>query len=313
MDTLSRISNYLPSVRTDPSGRIFQSGQLLFPPWLVLDTIGSIRLPIELEAYIEEISPFDSDLFDWIDFAPFKMISDSRPLFPGHVSTLTKFSRLNIWDSVMALADTKISGGMSSSQFILQTCNRKEIDIRNLALVSMRITVTLLNFECQEKIISHFMGTLFGISNDRESLLVQYVDEPILGEAACRALNLDGAWDSALDTIFRKFAAGHLAFGQTRGDVGELVCSLIMTLAYDAAAIDSFSSLEMKTINSIDKTLITESSDCLKEKLIFSRPITVHQFLKTLLPESAVARIDINNEDIGANMKWLLNGFVSFT
>jgi hypothetical protein len=354
MDTMSRISNYMPSMRRDSSLRITR-GNLLFPPWIYFDTIGSYPAPNQLESYVELIPAADSQSFFPIDFSPFQLITLSRPLFSGHLKKLLLSSVDIIWDSVCELANFKVSGGIPSHKVGTFFAKReyigrgnadssKEVEIRNIALIAMRLCVTPLNFLCQERMVSHYMATLLAISSDRESLLVQYVDEPFLGEAAAAALNRNSLWDDALEVLYRQFCAGHLAFAQDRGDAGELAGALITTLAYDAAvqhsrqsracinvrprpsleSMDQQSQLTPKTLSDVEHDIAPVVIDTwyksmdsnLIDRLIYSRPVTVYQYLKTLLPAKTFDSIDyISNPEL--EMSWhckrMLNGFVAFT
>ena len=306
MDTLSRISNYLPSSRMDASERIAKKGYDLYPPWICIDTMGCLNVPLRLEEYVEYSNPIDDMKFGQVEFRPFQLVSESRPIFSGFLSKLKCGSILELWDSVFSLADVKLSGGITSKQFSKQITDLKEIETRYLALLSIRLSVTPLNFQVQEKMVSHYMATLLAISEDRESLLVQYAEEPIIGEAAASILNTADNWSSAIDIMLKQYSAGYLAFGQTRGDIGELVCCLILTLAYDCAAQSSFNNIS-----------ITEESmqidDNLKNTLIYSRPITVYQFLNTILPEGRANKILMDSKLNSPLVYWLMNGFVSFT
>ncbi|KAI1787010.1 hypothetical protein LXA43DRAFT_1085152 [Ganoderma leucocontextum] len=154
-------------------------------------------------------------------------------------------------------------------------------DAAQTAVLDVRI---MLSFDscrpaalCRERdLVASHMRTAYSIPRDREYLRSGYSSEPILAEAAARQL---GTWrisdpDEKMLEPAVQILRDHLSHGLLdRGERGETAGRLVLTLARDRAVLNAFPEDTHRT---------------------FSRPVTVIEFIKTLL-SPALAQTVLNS------------------
>ena len=149
-------------------------------------------------------------------------------------------------------------------------------EIAQTAVLDVRIKLSFSRtsvaaHRLEEELVASHMRTVYSIPKSREYLWSGYSPEPILAEAAASQL---GSWrksepdspEPALTILGNTLQSGLL----DRGQVGELVARLLLTLARDRA-------IERAT---------EEDVACL-----YSRPVPVNTFIEELLPADAAQRV----------------------
>ena len=122
-------------------------------------------------------------------------------------------------------------------------------------------TVVVINQNLISNLIARYMATLFNTNENCSVLSFRYVSEPILAEAACHFMSDDKILGEILDCFSVMISKSELI---STGLMGELVTEILLLKAHNLAA------LENKSI----------------KNFLFSRPITVAQFMQSLIGES---------------------------
>lgn len=253
IDTLSSVSQFQPSRMKDPSSRPESTKFNLLPPFYEILTNDPVAEPVSETASREEKLA--------------RVLSFGRPMWLAYYfEDPCENLKLRIYDAIK-FAKQKLS-------YVL---NREDNLNKDSILASMAVRFGIngiMDHTLASTFMSSYLGTCVYIGTDRLRMLVQYVPEPIVAEAASQIIHgramEDEDWDYSVDSS--TFANYLELFGEklTRGlvdvgDLGELLARVVLSLAYDYAHI----------------TLSQIGSDNL-----FTDSISLKTFLNVLLPKS---------------------------
>lgn len=289
VDTLSSVSNFVPASVMDPSyrGRIRYN---LLPPFYELTTFHDLSL-VDHEILI-------GDLVNDIDRRVLRLhirFATGRPLWYSlffSEGNLDKTIRPVV--NALELATRKLAFSEAKD---ISTCLEA-----TLAVLCIRFGINgILDHTLASRLMSSFMGTGMYIGPDRLRMMVQYVPEPILAEAACQLLHGEGGLKADGSKSITKFTFNVQSLAQMVvkladkwvsgtidvGKLGELFGRIILSLAYDYVKLDGAASEEEKNedISSAMKRLKLSRPKVDGSNDLFTDPITLEQFLDALVSE----------------------------
>lgn len=259
VDTISTISNFSPPYRHDPSARPYRVFELL---------------PV-----FYEVLTYDTLVPDNIDTPRFgelaELFSKGRPVWKAHFFSKAEVVENNIHDSIR-FAMVKLSNSPHASL----TDNY----FGGLAVASIMFGIWgILDHGYASMLLSSYMGTALYFGDDRSRMFVHYVSEPILAEAASQLFYRAAAQPDPssqekpvfkafknlefpgpyLKMVLQNFDACIISGLVDAGDIGELVCRMILSFVYAKIHI--------------------EKARKSKVLFLFSDPITVASFLDRLI------------------------------
>lgn len=218
MDTVSKISNLAPSTRMEPSQRVREKGQRLFPPFWWLPTIDvwpncrSFHTARQL-SYLRCYSLFGRPGFHAI----FAGIVSKKPTEP---------ELCNTEEYMVSLLERKL------------VCAKRLSDIsqlnqdQTLAVLGARTSLNV-NAACRvaSNLTASHMRMCVGVSDDRESVFTFQCAEPALAYAASR-LTFRYGWRNQIDHLRDSMGA---TFSDA-GFRGELGAQMLLLMACDQCA-----------------------------------------------------------------------------
>lgn len=286
IDTSSKISNFVPEAKRDPTSRISSLQAILFPPIYMLPTFDAFRRHstasnIEKVDSVKKAIKFES------------ICSFGRPLWASWLNSFAALkskpgSEVKVSErDLLSLAAQKLVGGIN----ILHQFNEKITKIENvLAILSVRVgTIMPLQEATSHQLVSAHMATLVGVSKERASIEIAFPSEPVLALASAQYY-----WKSSphVQTLI-KYLTEHLRSSLIdKGAVGELAIKIALLHAFD-------------------RTHMTDGMHYGAQKKVYGKYVYVRSFIKSLLGKSAIQMIKRQLSPEKADQ--LLEGFVYFT
>ena len=217
MDTASNIWNFAPTNIKDASSRVTDRQGELFAPFILFPTLNILECPKSDVAV-------DSG---GLAFNPMNFAFRSRPLFAAYAkSMIINESPAVVWDKLCNMAARKLLAD--------QIFNPND-GMHTLSVFAARFCVLPLDQDISSKFVSHHMATLQSFSENRSRLNVNYVAEPMIGEACCHHMR------THFDTMLTQFASfvrrGDIGILYPKGNAGEFVASVLLARAFDAALL----------------------------------------------------------------------------
>lgn len=211
LDTTSRLSNFAPPPRDDPTIKSINDSRKIFMPFIDVTTFNTL-------------TDYHSDNYYN------RLFSNGRPcwkaLKDAYCEGLNSEENVTYaWDKVIGLIKTKIQGG---SELLDEETNMDESYEERKTLTSVAILASLCSVDISPSVhfasnlIGSHLGTCLAISPNRMKVLVCYPPEPLITEAVYKLLNND-----ILHRIAQTFGQGIVEPGKRGEVVGELI--LILT------------------------------------------------------------------------------------
>jgi hypothetical protein len=301
-DTISSITNFVPSNQMDASLRYLKEVNLL-PPYYEIQSYDALEQPVVK----------DTDSLDHYRY----VYSFGRPVWNSNFFQ-GEFSLLKITE-VVNFARMKLTFSRNFEQ--LSSAAR-------IAVLALRFGIRgVMDHSLASELMSSYMGTGnspeidslpifvgFFMGEDRLRMVVRYPPEPVLGEAACQALHgMPEASHQApirqdqipkdhsnVKACLQEFV-DHCVNGLiSAGENGEVIARCILSLAYDQVKLESFSHQN------------TESDPTFDRLNLFSRPIKVSEFLEKLISSEYVGFLKEKGFELTLS-DTIKNGRVSFT
>jgi len=202
----------------DPSFRPEEQSLRLLPPMWLIDTVvilndDVLKLSSDFKAGSKEL---------------YRLFSVGRPLWASHLLNGTGIGE------ILCFAKQKLS-------MMKDYDNWMSSDPEGLtAIACLACTVGLLvhpSSALAHQLISSRMATLIAVNPSRSALLIDYIPEPVLTEAALGLLwgKSFRGWSSALEHLVETTRVGNIDEGGT----GKLVARIFVTLWYSVAAAPS--------------------------------------------------------------------------
>jgi hypothetical protein len=233
LDTNSKIWNFAPTKVNDSSARITDIGLALYPPFISMPTRGTLSTSKVLE---ERVCLGTSSLI----VNRFSLVHRSRPMFPVFADGSKETANAFPWDDVVKFAIFKLNATPTAAAAAAATAASVH---RVLCLMAVKFCVMPLDTSLCSSLVASHLATLREYSEDRSLLKVGYEAEPMLGEAASHLLRDDDVFTSHVETLADLVATGNVGVLFSKGNAGEFVASVLLSRAYDKAAIQIDSEL----------------------------------------------------------------------
>jgi hypothetical protein len=257
MDTSARLTNFQPKVDhvIPPSYRGGdRNGINLFEPFYLVNTTDIMARNNNPDEYLDASIACGAEFSDTkLRILQWNLFHLGRPLWGSYLDANTSSLPLPAkLDRVLELAKFKLSNTKSTNY-------SKITDEKVLfSLFQLRARMYMApNLEYANEMTADYMATLVDISPDRETLRVDYPSDPVMCEAAADIMNLQGFPTETMFMEVKDLVIKGLVSG---GLKGEVMAKYIFLAAFDS------------TCKRLNKEISIE----------FTRPLTVHKFLKTL-------------------------------
>jgi len=272
LDTTSRLSNFAPSLRDDPTIKSINDSRKIFMPFI-------------------DVTTFNTLTYNTSDNYYNRLFSNGRPCWKALKDAYCEGSSsvstdIYAWNKVINLVKAKIQGG---GELLVKGTNMDENYEERKILTSVAILASLCSVDISPSVhfasnlIGSHLGTCLAISQDRMKVLVCYPPEPLITEAVYELLNND-----ILHCIAQTLGQGIVEPGK-RGEIaGELILILTRQNIQTKRKIRkeaSFFAGEIKLIDFLNdlvldsKTILNDDSDThntLKNAYIsFTRFVTI--------------------------------------
>jgi hypothetical protein len=251
-DTLSRVSNFSPAKRHDPSARV-GDGERLYKPFYLLD------------------------------------VFDCRMQRPANITVSSSIAQIRnmgrpLWadvdeGAIIQYAMEKILCDRKKARNIYEAEHKAVIEkvTEALAILGPRLYLEISNLSQQaSELVSSHMRILRHVDETRESLATTSPSEPVLAEAASHIMNCSGILVQVLDHLVSSIR-NHVVVNA--GDQGELVGRILCLLAIDKAIQSKSKQSESKLWNMYSQPITVQeffdalvgSESCKKLSPIFAK------------------------------------------
>ncbi|GBC09551.1 hypothetical protein RclHR1_08980001 [Rhizophagus clarus] len=242
LDTTSRLSNFAPSLRDDPTIKSINDSRKIFMPFIDITTFNILT---------DSSGNYYNRLF-----------SKGRPCWKALKDAYcegldSEENDIYAWDKVIDLVKAKVQGG---GELLVEEINMDESYEERKTLTSVAILASLCSVDISpsmhfaSNLIGSHLGTCLAISQDRMKVLVCYPPEPLITEAVYKLLNND-----ILHCIAQTLGQGIVEPGKRGEVVGELI--LILTRqSFQRKRKNHFYAGEIKLIDFLDELLFDSKS-----------------------------------------------------
>ena len=221
LDTHSRVSNFTPTVEADSSQRRDPTAEtgdrMLFHPFYLMSTTDIMS--IQADKVLKSIQhPVARDLAG--------LFSLGRPLWFGSLNWDPNLFGPNPFVELLSLVDF----AASKLRFCSSADKCAPAPITLLPLVGCRVALNIspCSHLAQELVAEH-MAMCTHVSEDRKTLMVRYVSEPVLAEASAWSTKTDAIRAEVVKALFTSINVGEVNVGY----LGELVAQLLLVFARD--------------------------------------------------------------------------------
>jgi hypothetical protein len=208
LDTTSRLSNFAPSLRDDPTIKALNDSREIFMPFIDVTTFNTLT---------DSSSNYYNRLF-----------SNGRPcwkaLKDAYCGDLnSEENDFYAWDKVLNLVKAKIQGGGQLPETNMDEYYEDKENLTSVAILASLCSVDISpSVHFASNLVASHLGTCLAITQDRTKILVCYPPEPLITEAVYELLNND-----ILHRIAQTLGQGIVEPGKRGEIVGELI--LILT------------------------------------------------------------------------------------
>lgn len=256
MDTNSHVSNLFPpsdsSSYLTPSmrqgDRIIAQPKLVLPPFCMLPMCnpGTTTFMRSNNLHYYPIgrgnaNDSGSDMGGvQVSYCPVTLALLSRPLFamPIHrefrQQSFSVRSQNMALDRIRSFAEDKLLGSISMD-VLNPNIVSAETDVARLAVLGCRYFLSTTSTLHKQLLVRQHMATCYGLSDDGKDLVVGYLSEPLLAEAAAELMLKKDAFRTLMEALHRMVVRGSLTLSTGKGEMGELVVCLALSRAFDRA------------------------------------------------------------------------------
>ena len=218
-DTTAKISNLAPSRKLDPSLRVTNMPDGIFPPFYLL---ANVDIWVNKNDLPDTLADMGNEKY---------YMRYGRP----HWGALARQGLQAI--EIIELAMTKILGGDSGAFKLGQLT----ADM-SLAILGIRLCIDISpQSRVSSDLVAQHMRALYYVSPDREAAITGYFSEPVLVEAAARltrfgpALSRRNRWKVLLEVLVSSLKNGIVEAGYR----GELSARILLLLAWDNCCLEN--------------------------------------------------------------------------
>lgn len=272
MDTFSGLWLYSPPTSFDPSGRVFKRDATVFHPFIVFPFPRRLELPAAFCKYTDIV--VDGKFRNSLTFNRFDMVLQSRPLFYGYICETDAFIESQLSDPDFDQdAEFVLDMMQAGWNIIINAAYSKLVDVtsfqdlkfndsisskQSLPEYFVLISIFAARFGVMPKVegfklslIARNVATLREIDDSRQFAEVLYVMEPMIGEAATRAMNTASSqsvsaevtatnsisktylFDWGFKLVCREALQGNLGTVTHLGYFAEVVAAMLFARAFD--------------------------------------------------------------------------------
>jgi hypothetical protein len=237
LDTISRVSNLHPSEEKDISGRASRGVQRLFPPFYTFAFTGKWHLPESLNTmlntqYCQRVHCQPANIFDTIVYNSARSLYEySRPMF---------FVAAQAGSFPLLLAMDKLLNNIPS--IVLSESDTHEANLNRgmMAALCYRYHLKPCILEDKEELVASHLATLRSFNPKTRDMLVEYIPEPMIGEAAACFIDLNCRDNSVrmfqdLNTLKTMILSSQISRTVTIGDRGEFACIVYALHVFEKA------------------------------------------------------------------------------
>jgi hypothetical protein len=170
LDTNSKIRNFSPENKFDPSSRVAANGQRLLPPFYAIPIDLSTALFPTFKFSHKLVFIIDGKSTITVDFNPYVLAIQSRPLFSTKLLNENLYN-YNFMAGFIEFAKSKLIDGIEA-----------KTDLAFIAAGSSRFWLAPTTTIETEILIRQHMATLVSVSIDRTIIEARYLLEPIIGD-----------------------------------------------------------------------------------------------------------------------------------
>ncbi|CAG8605227.1 10610_t:CDS:2 [Ambispora leptoticha] len=170
-DTASKISNFAPSARRDPSYRVQKYRLALYPPFYHIATLNTFMTQATEPKTLKQVT--SSQYF----------FRYGRPLWGGLLKAIDAYS------SKQVLSPEKI-GGLDLEDWITRNHNKKITISESIAVLGSRLCIDIVpQTELATELVGSYMSLCYYLSDTHETVMVDYPSDPVLAEALAHITN----------------------------------------------------------------------------------------------------------------------------
>ncbi|CAG8649282.1 5507_t:CDS:2, partial [Paraglomus brasilianum] len=250
-DTASKISNFAPSARRDPSWHVQKNRLTLYPPFYHIATLDTFMTQETEPKTLKQVA------------SPQYFFHYGRPLWGGLLKATDAYTSRQVLspEKILEIAKSKLIGGLDLEDWITKKHTEKITIPESIAVLGPRLCIDVVpQTELATELVASYMSLCYYISNTRESVMIDYPSDPVLAEASAHITNNTNRIGLAhhVCTLISALREGSVEGGYR----GELVARLILTMAWDKACIEHSHT---------------------KKANMFSHPMTLQQYFQALL------------------------------
>lgn len=235
-DGLPDLSNVLPICANDPSLRVLtEEEDLLYPYYMMMETTAAAdiitgrrdvkEMDRALKVYGEMLKTIVKSNF--LDLTSLEnLLHIGRFLW----TATYKYQQSDV-EKVVRLAFGKLCVGPAGLKYFEGA--KIVLATHALALCSLRYAVSVISFNVASELVASYMQYLTFVSAPRDDILTSYFIEPVMNEAAARAMNTTGMLGRMIAHLRQSFTSGVADVGEA----GEVAARIMLTCAWDAAAM----------------------------------------------------------------------------
>jgi hypothetical protein len=185
-----------------------------------------------------------------------------RPIWKSFI--LASQDSLNSTQSSLLLfATRKLTGfwnpDLLSSQLLLMELNHRNAVVTALLGVRAGLFVSPFSHLARD-IVARNMATVIAVDADRSAVLVEYISEPVLADAATFLLASNDCelWAKCLEVVGKMFSSGLIS----TGEIGEFVARVILSLVRDHIRWTNMG--DKNNFGCLDDSFFSPAADILK-------------------------------------------------
>ncbi len=295
LDTNSKVGNFAPEAKYESSARAKATSTKLPVPYYLFPL--QINFPATsrralLKRSVEQTRVVfleNRSIFSHCIFHPYELARQSRPMFATMALRPIKTTAY-LWDQQFArtlldFAISKLLNGKQEKLFIGEISEEtRQVLFYVLAATRYHLTSTVPFL--QDLVVKEHMAMLVGVTQERDRVVVIHPSEPILAAAAQSVSLCEPVFTEILRTIATFVSRRYIATSGVKGEMGELISSIILSRSFDLCA---------KRI--IEGMNVQDPGACL-----YSRRMPLKEMLQMLYPDRSYFK-HILQEMVGCKYK----------
>jgi len=179
-DTASKISNFAPSARRDPSWRVQKNRLALYLPFYHVATLDTFMTQETEPKTLKQVA------------SPQYFFRYGRPLWGGLLNARDTYSGQSVLtpEKILEIAKSKLIGGLDFEDWITNKRSEKITISESIAVLGPRLCIDVVpQTELATELVASYMSLCYHLSDTRESVMIDYPSDPVLAEASAHITN----------------------------------------------------------------------------------------------------------------------------